>query len=245
MTASLSLATMRWLSDGRWNSGGKSRFDFRAAAEQVAVGAAAGTRCASRRFDERLSDSSHSLHMTGKRSVFIATSLDGFIARGDGSIDWLELANSTVPAGEDCGYARFFASVDALVMGRASFELVLGFAEWPYGDKPVYVLSSSLRQLPSGVPRSVSLLDMSPHEVVSVAAQAGHHHLYIDGGRTIQSFLAAGLISELTITVIPVLLGSGISLFGELPRDIPLRLLSAKATPFGFVQSHYAVENLD
>ncbi|WP_418315604.1 dihydrofolate reductase family protein [Piscinibacter sakaiensis] len=179
--------------------------------------------------------------MTPKLSVFIATSLDGYIARENGAIDWLEKANATVPEGEDCGYAEFFASVDALVMGRASFEQVLGFADWPYGDKPVHVLSRSLQRLPVGLPGSISLLDMAPQQVVQLAADAGHRHLYVDGGQTIQAFLAAGLISEMTITVIPVLLGSGIRLFGAVPCDIPLRLLSAKAYPFGFVQSRYAL----
>lgn len=179
--------------------------------------------------------------MDSKISVFIATSLDGFIARRDGSIDWLEAANATMPAGEDCGYSRFVATVDALVMGRATFEKVLGFPSWPYGNLPTYVLSSSMKQLPDGLPKTVSLLNKAPREIVRTAIEAGHWRLYIDGGRTVQSFLAAGLVSELTITVVPVLLGSGISLFGDLEADMPLRLLSSKAFPFGFVQSHYAV----
>ncbi len=176
-----------------------------------------------------------------KLSVFIATSLDGFIARHDGAIDWLEDANAAVPAGEDCGYADFMTSVDAIVMGRATFEKVLSFPDWPYGSMPVFVLSTSISGLPAGVPNSVHLLKAAPPDVVRRAADAGHHHLYIDGGRTIQAFLSAGLITDLTITVIPVLLGSGIRLFGDLRKDIHLRLLSSKAFPSGFVQSHYAV----
>lgn len=179
--------------------------------------------------------------MSTKLSVFIATSLDGFIARHDGAIDWLERANAAVPPDEDCGYADFMTSVDAIVMGRATFEKVLCFPDWPYGSTPVYALSASITGLPAGVPRSVHLLNATPTDVVRRAAEAGHHHLYIDGGRTIQAFLSAGLISDLTITVIPVLLGSGIRLFGDLPADIDLRLLSSKVFPFGFVQSHYAV----
>ncbi len=174
-------------------------------------------------------------------SVFIATSLDGCIARSDGSIDWLERANATVPAGEDCGYADFLQTVDAIVMGRATFEKVLSFPDWPYGSLPVHVLSTTIRSLPPGVPNSVQVLHATPHEVVERTAAAGHHHLYIDGGRTIQGFLRAGLITDLTITVIPMLLGSGIRLFGDLPADTDLRLVSSKAFPFGFVQSHYAV----
>jgi dihydrofolate reductase len=179
--------------------------------------------------------------MTARCSVFIATSLDGFIARPDGAIDWLEQANATVPAGEDCGYSTFMASIDALVMGRASFEKVLSFPAWPYEDKPVYVLSASMRRLPPGTPATVSLLSAPPEEVVRIASAAGHRHLYVDGGRTIQAFLAAGLVSELTITVVPVLIGSGIPLFGKLPADVGLRLLSSRTFPFGFVQSHYSI----
>lgn len=177
-----------------------------------------------------------------KCSVFIATSLDGFIAREDGAIDWLERANRSVPEGEDCGYSQFMASVDALVMGRGSFAKVCTFSEWPYGDKPVYVLSSSLRQLPAGLPQSVSLLNATPADVVALARQRGQRHLYIDGGLTVQSFLAAGLVAELTITTIPVLLGAGIRLFGSLDQDLGLRLLGSRSWPCGFVQSHYAVE---
>jgi dihydrofolate reductase len=179
--------------------------------------------------------------MSTKCSVFIATSLDGFVARSDGSIDWLERANTSVPACEDCGYADFMHTVDAIVIGRSTFEKVLSFPDWPYGSKPVYVLSTTIRRLPVGVPNSVHLLNATPDDVVRRTAEAGHRHLYIDGGRTIQGFLRAGLITELTITVIPMLLGSGLRLFGDLSADTDLRLLSSRAFPFGFVQSHYAV----
>jgi dihydrofolate reductase len=180
-----------------------------------------------------------------KLSVFIATSLDGCIARNDGAIDWLERANAALPAGEDCGYAEFMRTVDAIVMGRATFEKVLSFPEWPYGSKSVYVLSTSIRNLPVGLPNSVHLLNSTPDDVVKTTAEAGHRHLYIDGGRTIQAFLRHGLITDLTITVIPVLIGSGIKLFGELDSDIHVDLVSSKALPFGFAQSHYAVRTED
>lgn len=179
--------------------------------------------------------------MSARCSVFIATSLDGFIARTDGSIDWLDRANATIPPGEDCGYAKFIQTMDALVMGRGTFEKVLTFPEWPYGAMPVYVLSHSIEQLPAGLPESVQLSRESPAEVVRRASAAGHQHLYVDGGKVIQSFLAAGLITELTLTVIPVLLGSGLRLFGDLEADIALNVIASKVYPFGFVQSHYAV----
>lgn len=175
-------------------------------------------------------------------SVFIATSLDGFIARPDGSIDWLEAANQRVPSGEDCGYADHMASVDALVMGRATFEKVLGFPEWPYGETPVYVLSRTLSTLPAHLGTSVVLCKaQSPAEVVALARSRGHGHLYVDGGQTIQAFLAAGLIDSLTLTTIPVLLGQGLRLFGPLAQDVTLIHTATRAYPFGFVQSRYDV----
>ena len=177
--------------------------------------------------------------MNARCSVFIATSLDGFIARSDGRIDWLNDANALVPPGEDCGFAEFFSSVDALVMGRNTFEQVLSFPEWPYGSKPVIVLSRSLRSLPAQVPATVTLSAEPPATLVARLSVKGLRHLYIDGGLTIQSFLMANLIGEMTITVIPVLLGSGKPLFGSLQRDVPLQLLACRAYDFGFVQSRY------
>jgi dihydrofolate reductase len=176
-----------------------------------------------------------------KCSVFIATSLDGYISRTDGGIDWLEKANSAIPKGEDCGYGEFMSGVDALVMGRNTFEQVLTFPAWPYGDTPVVVLSRSLVSLPGKVPATVSLSSEQPARLVERLANKGLRRLYVDGGITIQAFLAAGLIDEMTITVIPVLLGSGKPLFGALPGDVELELLSSRAFEFGFVQSKYRV----
>jgi dihydrofolate reductase len=179
--------------------------------------------------------------MRPRCSVFVATSLDGFISREDGRIDWLEAANATVPAGEDCGYAAFFATVDALVMGRGTFETALAFPEWPYGAKPVFVVSRTLTQLPESTPATVSLSDEPPTELVARLHAEGFRHLYVDGGRTIQAFLSAGLIDELTITVIPVLLGAGRPLFGPLWADVALELVASRSYPFGFVQNRYRV----
>lgn len=176
-----------------------------------------------------------------KCSVFIATSLDGFISRTDGSIDWLEHANRRVPKGEDCGYGEFIATVDALVMGRHTFEQARSFSDWPYGQTPVIVLSSRLRALPRGLPDTVRLYDDAPGSLVARLSAEGMRHLYIDGGLTIQRFLSAALIDEVTITTIPVLLGSGRPLFGSLPADVHLEHLSTRAFDFGFVQSRYRV----
>jgi dihydrofolate reductase len=174
-------------------------------------------------------------------AVFIATSLDGFIARQDGSIDWLDRANALVPQAEDCGYEEFMSTVDGLVMGRGTFEQVLAFEQWPYGDTPVYVLSRTLDKLPETVPSSARLVSGSPSEVASMLASHGHRRLYLDGGVTIQRFLAAGLVAELTVTTVPVLIGRGRPLFGPLTHDVRLRHLATRAYPFGFVQSRYAV----
>ena len=178
-----------------------------------------------------------------KCSVFIATSLDGFISRADGRIDWLEAANATVTAGEDCGYAAFFATVDALVMGRGTFETAIAFPTWPYGARRVFILSRTLSQLPGNTPATVSLSAEPPRDLVERLYADGYRHLYVDGGRTIQSFLSAGLIDEFTITVIPVLLGAGRPLFGPLWADVHLELVGSRAYPFGFVQNRYKVRS--
>ena len=179
--------------------------------------------------------------MIAKCSVFIATSLDGFISRTDGSIDWLDEANARVPTGEDCGYEQFMSTVDALVMGRHTFELAQSFSGWPYGSTPVVVLSSRMSSLPSSVPSTVSLSGEAPAALVARLSGEGMRHLYIDGGITIQRFLAAALIQEFTITKIPVLIGTGRPLFGPLSSDVRLEHESTRAFDFGFVQSKYRV----
>ena len=173
-------------------------------------------------------------------SSFIATSLDGFISRPDGTIDWLEEANKAIPAGEDCGYAEYMASIDAIAMGRHTFERVLSFQPWPYGNTPVYELSSSMRTLPAGAPNTVSLHACSPRELVAFAGHRGHHSLYIDGGQTIQRFVAEEILDEITITVVPILLGAGRPLFGPLPQPQAwLQHVASRVFPFGFVQNRY------
>jgi dihydrofolate reductase len=158
-------------------------------------------------------------YMGATCSVFIATSLDGFIARPDGSIDWLEHANAVVPP-PDCGYGAYMRTVDGLVMGRHSFEFVMSFAEWPYGTTPVHVLSSRMTALPPAAPATVSLSREEPAQLVDRLSQRGARHLYIDGGVTIQRFLRAGLIDQLIVTQIPVLLGQGRPLFGPTDADV-------------------------
>ena len=174
-----------------------------------------------------------------KASVYIATSLDGFIAREDGSLDWLP--GSEGGGDEDYGYQAFMDSVDVLVMGRNSYEMVLSFGEWPYGDKRVVVLSRTLTELADHLPQTVELSAASPAVLVAELESSGAKHLYIDGGKVIQSFLKAGLIQELIITKIPVLIGPGLPLFGPLDQDMALRHIETKSFESGLVQSRYEV----
>jgi len=174
-------------------------------------------------------------------SVYIATSLDGYIAREDGSLDWLDSANERVPEGEDFGYALFMDSVDALVMGRNTYEKVLSFGAWPYGDKPVIVLSRHRLEIPPHLSKMVEHSSQTPEELYMRLSKKGFSRLYIDGGITIQRFLAVGLIKDLTITVIPIIIGRGKSLFGSLDKDIELKHIVTKSYEFGFVQSSYEV----
>jgi len=170
-----------------------------------------------------------------KASVFIATSLDGFIARPDDDLDWLPPGG-----GEEHGYEAFMATVDALVIGRRTYEKVLTFDTWPYGEKPVVVLST--RPLAPAPPEAVvECMSGAPAEIVSRLAARGVRHIYVDGGITIQRFLEAGLIQRLIITRIPVLLGSGIPLFGPLQRDIVLQHVGTRQYASGMVQSEYVV----
>jgi dihydrofolate reductase len=169
-----------------------------------------------------------------KASVFVGTSLDGFIARTNGSFDFLPPGG-----GEPHGYEEFMATVDALVIGRKTYETVLAFAAWPY-PKPVTVLSTkALAPAPPGA--VVERMSGSPAEIVARLDARGVGHIYVDGGITIQGFLAAGLIQRLVITRVPVLIGSGIPLFGPTGRDIALEHVATRQFASGLVQSEYRV----
>jgi len=183
-----------------------------------------------------------------KCSVFIATSLDGFIARKNGALDWLPGSGGNTSSdshdfetSEDYGYQEFFQSVDTLVMGRSTYELALSFPQWPYQGRKVIVLSSRYSKTPEHLAPDVQGTSSTPEELIKHLAAEGAIHLYIDGGKTIQSFLRAGLIQEITITRIPVLIGEGIPLFGPLEHDIALEHLRTNSFPSGFVQSKYKV----
>jgi dihydrofolate reductase len=175
-----------------------------------------------------------------KVSVFIGTSVDGFIARANGDLDFLPPGG-----GEPHGYAEFMASVDTLVIGRKTFETVLGFATWPYGDRRVVILSSRPVELSAVRERGAVVEQMAgpPRDIVSKLGASGSRHVYVDGGVTVQEFLRAGMIQQMTITRVPVLIGDGIPLFGKLPRDIRLRHIATQHYPSGLVKTEYEIVN--
>jgi dihydrofolate reductase len=172
-------------------------------------------------------------------SVYIATSLDGFIARVDGSIDWLLEANTIVPAGEDCGYAEFMSSIDVLIMGRNTYEQVAGFEPWPYEGKRVVVLTTREIVFRQGPNIQLEKSSEAPQELLKRLSSEGCEHAYVDGGKVIQSFLSNSLIDSLTITTVPVLIGEGRPLFGKVSNDVKLKLAHSKVYEFGFIQTTY------
>ena len=179
-----------------------------------------------------------------KASVYIATTLDGFIARENGGLDWLPGSNGEVPVeseNEDFGFNEFMKSIDVLVMGRNTYELAISAGMWPYGNKRVIVLSSTLRNLADRTPNTVELKSELPTDLYKNLENSGAEHLYVDGGKTIQGFLNSDLIDEIIITKVPVLIGTGIPLFGPLNNDKKLKHVETRAFKNGFVQSKYEV----
>jgi dihydrofolate reductase len=170
-----------------------------------------------------------------RASVFVGTSVDGFIARRNGDFDFLPEGG-----GEPHGYDEFMASVDVLVIGRNTYEKVLRFEQWPYGGKRVVVLSS--RSIAPNIHGAViEQMSGSPAEITDRLAASGAAHAYIDGGITVQRFIRARLIQRLVITRVPVLIGEGIPLFGALPHDVQLRHIQTKSYPSGLVKSEYEI----
>ncbi len=176
--------------------------------------------------------------------VFIATSLDGYIARKDHQIDWLENQGTTT---EEHGYTKFIESVDGIIFGRKTYEVVLNLiadGEWPY-PKPVVVISGTLTNsdIPLHLTDKITITDQTPKDLLETVDQQGWGRAYVDGGITIQSFLNEGLIEDLIITTLPILIGDGIPLFGNTPQDIQLELINLTQYSSGLAQSHYRVLN--
>jgi dihydrofolate reductase len=170
-----------------------------------------------------------------KTTVYVGTSLDGFIAREDGDIDWLvKYQNKEVHD----SYNEFISRIDAMVIGRGTYEKVLSFPEWPY-EKKVFVLSTSLKQIPGTLNEKATLVAMKPAELLNYLSDKGFSNIYIDGGKVIQSFLREDLIDELIITKVPELIGTGIPLFGYLDNDLRFEHIKTNIYSDGLVKSQY------
>ena len=168
--------------------------------------------------------------------VYIATSLDGYIAKKDGNIEWLiEVPN---PENSDYGFSEFIERIDGIIMGKNTFETVVGFNQWPY-SKPVFVLSNSLRSLPVGYKDRAQIVRGELRNIVASLETKGIKNLYIDGGMTIQSFLQEDLIDELIITRIPIILGSGIPLFIDMDAELKFKVVNTEVLNKDLVKSTY------
>jgi len=168
-------------------------------------------------------------------NVYIGTSLDGFIARKDGDIDWL------VKFGDQDAvdaYNEFMTTIDVIVIGRGTFEKVLEFPTWPY-DKPVFVLSRSLENVPDVLKGKATVLSLEPADLLNYLSDKGFKAAYVDGGKVIQGFLNSDLIETLIIANVPVLIGNGIPLFGSLDADVAFEHVQTKTYPNGLVRSYY------
>jgi len=175
--------------------------------------------------------------MEKKNSIYIATSLDGYIADRNGGIEWLD--SIPIPDNEDMGYVEFTNRIDALVMGRTTFETVLGFdVDWPY-KKPVFVLSNSLNEIPESHKEQAYLIKGTLTEILEQIHKMGYFRLYVDGGITIQSFLKEDLIDEMVITNFPLMLGGGSRLFSELPKELAFELVGSRVYSNQLVQRSY------
>ena len=172
-----------------------------------------------------------------KTTVYIARSLDGFIARTNGDLDWLMNTENTSKEVLD-GYNEFISKIDAIVIGRGTFDKVLTFPSWPY-ERKVFVLSTTIQHIPEALKEKIIVLAMKPGELLNYLSNQGYSNLYVDGGTVIQNFLKEDCIDKLIITTIPVLIGSGIPLFGDLVRDLHFTHLRTEAFPNGLVKSYY------
>ena len=174
-----------------------------------------------------------------RATIYVGTSVDGFIARADGGVDFLEAGG---PVEDDMGFADFMAGIDVMVMGRNTFDFVIdsGF-DWPYGDTPVMVVTSRPVDLDPEVAAHIETTSLGPEELAEELERRGHTHAYVDGGMTAQSWLRAGLITDLVVTQVPVLVGDGIRLFGELDHDLQLSFESSIVHPPGYVKVHWRV----
>jgi len=182
-----------------------------------------------------------------KCSVYIATSVDGFIAKPDGNVDWLHTAGDLEAdmGDEDMGFRAFMNSVDCMIMGRKSMEMISNLnltpEQWFYGDMRIVVLSNTVERAPNNLKGKVEMYSGDLTSLVASLEKEGFKHTYIDGGKTIQSFINLQLVDEITLTRIPLLLGEGVPLFGKTLKEIKLEKAKAKAFANDFVQVKYLV----
>jgi len=171
--------------------------------------------------------------------IFMAMSLDGFVARADHALDWLTKQKTD---GEDHGYEAFVAEIDGLVMGSGTFRTVLSFETWPY-EKPVVVMSHSITEadIPAALRASVRISKLSPAALMASLQSEGWQRAYVDGGQIVHSFLKEGLIADMTVTIIPILIGEGRRMFGKIAQDIDLEMVSSSSYASGFVQTRYKI----
>ena len=171
-----------------------------------------------------------------KVTYYVASSLDGYIAKEDGDVSWLEELNISM---EDAGYDEFYSTVNALVMGRKTYEIIVSFGQWPYGEKPVWVCSSNKITAIEGC----SLQDgNTPEEVCKAANEMNIKHLWLVGGGSLaSSFVESNLLTNISLSLMPILLGSGIKLFGDLPSPIRINKESEKTHESGMVQLEYSI----
>ncbi len=176
-------------------------------------------------------------NMSAINKVYIATSLDGYISDKHNGLEWL--SSIQVSSNNDMGYKAFMNGVDAVIMGRKTFETVCSFdLEWPY-SKPVFVLSRSMKSISNDYAKKVELVNGPLKFILEKLNQKGFQNLYIDGGKTIQSFLKEDLIDELTITIFPIMLGGGSRLFEEMPVELEFDHIKTEVFSNQIVQSHY------
>ena len=179
--------------------------------------------------------------MNVKCSVYIAASVDGFIAKSDGDIEWLHRPEYSGTSINGLTYDEFISTVDVLIMGRNTFEKVKTFDVWPYEGTLVTVLTNKKFEIPPALKGKIRIEAGQPKKILSKLQKEGSRHFYIDGGITIQRFLQEKLVNELTITRIPLILGNGIPLFNYLREEQPLKLIEVNKSENGFVQERYKV----
>lgn len=173
-----------------------------------------------------------------KTTYYVASSLDGCIAKEDGDVSWLEELDISI---EDTGYDEFYSTVDALVMGRKTYEMIVSFGEWPYGDKPIWVCSNNKITPMKGCNLQTG---NTPLEASQAAIEMNIKHLWLVGGGSLaSSFLANNLLTNISLSLMPIILGGGIKLFGDVPTPANINKESEKTHNSGMIQIEYTIKN--